>query len=240
MGNVSRPLIGLLVATVAMFALWTVALKPSGSPDASSPQGLTKYQSAVAKARAAVATSKTEASTQTGGKPASTSPTEPQAPRATSSKATASTSTTATTATTTAATTATTATTPTVTHSTVTSPASKATAPAGTKPVPPRLDAVSRALIAKRAIALLFYNPVAADDQAIKGELAAVPGDHGRVLKLAVPITQMTRYPVTTQLQIAQSPTLVLIDRHHDATTIVGFADRFEIAQRVLDALAAK
>ena len=30
MAHVSRPLIGLLVATVVLFALWVVALKPSG------------------------------------------------------------------------------------------------------------------------------------------------------------------------------------------------------------------
>jgi hypothetical protein len=33
------------------------------------------------------------------------------------------------------------------------------------------------------------------------------------------------------------SPTLVLIDKARQASTIVGFADRFEIAQRVADAL---
>ena len=61
------------------------------------------------------------------------------------------------------------------------------------------------------------------------------------VVKLAVPLSELARYPVvTTQVPVSESPTLVLIDRAQQATTIVGFADRFEIAQRVDDALAAK
>ena len=47
MGNVSRPLIALLVATVAFFALWIVALKPSsgtGTAGTSSQNGPGAYQ----------------------------------------------------------------------------------------------------------------------------------------------------------------------------------------------------
>ena len=39
-------------------------------------------------------------------------------------------------------------------------------------------------------------------------------------------------------MQLDSSPTLVLIDRARQATTIVGFTDRYEIAQRVADTLA--
>jgi hypothetical protein len=86
---------------------------------------------------------------------------------------------------------------------------------------------------------MLFYNPAAADDRAVEQELATVPRHRGRVVKLAVPISEVSDFPViSNQLTVTQSPTLVLVDPSAQATTIIGFADTFEIAQRVDDALA--
>jgi hypothetical protein len=104
-----------------------------------------------------------------------------------------------------------------------------------------RLSAVTRALEAGKVIALLFYNPLAADDRAVKRELATVPLHRGGVVKLSVPLSELASYHVVTnQVPVGASPTLVLIDRARSASTIVGFADRFEIAQRVDQALAVK
>ena len=104
-----------------------------------------------------------------------------------------------------------------------------------------RLGFFSRALRANSVIAVLFYNPVAADDQAVKQELAAVPAYHGKVVKLAVPLAELSGYTsITNQVPVSVSPTLVLIGASKQASTIVGFADRFEIEQRVLDDLVAK
>jgi hypothetical protein len=101
-----------------------------------------------------------------------------------------------------------------------------------------RLDVVQRALKANKVLALLFYNSSAADDQAVKQELASVPVHGGRVVKLVVPLGELTRYPVVTnQVPVGVSPTLVVIDPDQQAQSIVGFSDRFEIAQRVSDAL---
>jgi hypothetical protein len=101
-----------------------------------------------------------------------------------------------------------------------------------------RLNIVERALTTNRVLALLFYNPTGADDRAVRQELASVPPSRGRVVSLAVPLAELSRYPVvTTQVPVTVSPTLVLIDPHQHASTIVGFSDRFEIAQRVSDAL---
>jgi ABC-type phosphate/phosphonate transport system permease subunit len=97
---------------------------------------------------------------------------------------------------------------------------------------------LARALTAGKVLALLFYNPPATDDRAVKRELASVPTHKGRVLKLALPLNDLARYSVVTdQVPVMVSPTLVLINRNHQASTIVGFADRFEISQRVADAL---
>ena len=87
MPHVSRPLIALLVGTVAFFALWIVALKPQTSGNGSG--GKAPLQSAVDKAHAAVAQSNaasvahggTVATTPTTPKTAATlSPTKPTKP----------------------------------------------------------------------------------------------------------------------------------------------------------------
>ena len=56
-----------------------------------------------------------------------------------------------------------------------------------------------------------------------------------------VPLREASRYAVVAnQVPVSSSPTLVLIDRRQRATTLVGFADGFELSQRVADALAAR
>ena len=59
MDRVSKPLIGVLVATVAVFALWVVALKPSSSSNSPNGTGggLGQFQSDLNKAHQAVQTS---------------------------------------------------------------------------------------------------------------------------------------------------------------------------------------
>ena len=65
MANVSRPLIVLLVGTVAFFALWLFALKPSPSSPGGS-QALGTYQSAINAAHNAVAKSNAVSAAQGG------------------------------------------------------------------------------------------------------------------------------------------------------------------------------
>ena len=98
---------------------------------------------------------------------------------------------------------------------------------------------VSRALRSGKALALLFYSPSSPDDQAVRQELQSIPVAGGRVVKLAIPISELSNYPVvTTQVPVNESPTLVLVNRGKQATTIVGFADTLEISQRIIDAIA--
>jgi hypothetical protein len=97
---------------------------------------------------------------------------------------------------------------------------------------------VNAALTAGRPIAILFYNPAAADDQAVRAEL-----DHLRafphVLKLAVPVSSVSSYvPLINEVSINETPTLVIVNHAHQATTIVGFTTTFEISGRIADALA--
>jgi hypothetical protein len=232
MDNVSRPLIALLVATVALFALWMIALKPSSSTSSSNPGA---YQSAIKAAHQAVTasgagghpgTTPTAPASAPGSTPSAPATSHPAAGRSTPSVSTPAAST---------AGTATTAAVPSKTGGVTV--ARKHDSAAARH----RLNVVTAALERRRVVAMLFYNPAATDDRAVKRELAAVPTHHLRVVSLAVPIGELTRYPVvTTQVPVNESPTLVVIDARRQASTIVGFADRFEIAQRVQDALAVR
>lgn len=242
MSSVPRPLIALLAVVVLFFALWTVALKhtvtgggQSGSP--SSPA----YQSAINQARGlqSVVNSAGAASggrpTQSLGNPRDTTP---SAPAATTSASAASRP----------------ATTPhTTTHRASPSPAPGTSTIAGaaatSQPVakiPPTRPAVGptgpalvrQALQQHKVLALLFYNPAAADDRAVNAEMSLIPTQGGRVVKLTVPVQQLGRYAdLLNQVPVNFSPTLVLINRADQAQEIAGFADPFEIAQRVAVAL---
>jgi hypothetical protein len=241
MGHVSRPLIGLLVATVAFFAVWTLALKPSSSGSGGSgSSGAGSSQSAIDKAHQAVTTAN-KASVAHGATvvtstphPAATTPTTPAA--------------------TTPAPTTPAATTPAATTPAASSPTKAASGPTtSTKPssgspttaaqgtAKDRSAAVTQALRAHKVVAMLFFNPLGSDDRAVKRELSTIPVHGGKVVKLAVPLRELSRYEiVTSQVPIESSPTLVLIDRSHQASTIIGYASRFEIAYRVDDALTIK
>ena len=245
MASLPRPLIGLLVATLAAFGLWYVELKPSSSASGGSSQGVGAYQSAINQAHQAVkvsgaANARLGAPTSTGRAPSSPTPGKTAG------------------ATTTAASTAA-AGTPAATAKTATKAAAtaKATAPAkdsaktkAATPVKPagkhlstaqQVSLVENAIESHKVVAVLFYNPAASDDQAMDKELASVPTHRGKVVKLAVPVSERTSFGIITQqVPVVTAPTLVLIDAARQATTLTGFADPLEISQRVDDALAAK
>jgi ABC-type amino acid transport substrate-binding protein len=201
MDNVSRPLIALLVGSVAFLALWLVALKPSSSSTTGKPGGLGAYQSAINKAHQAASTANA-ASAAEGGSVVTTATSTGTAARPQAA------------------------------------PRVPVTHPAKVRPVANTPLAVDQALRKGKVVALLFYNPAATDDRAIRQELTSVPTHSGKVVKLAVPVSRLAQYGVvTSQVPVQVSPTLVLINKARQASTIVGFADRFEIDQRVADAL---
>lgn len=110
---------------------------------------------------------------------------------------------------------------------------------AGRRASADRLGAVERALARGKVLALLFYNPSGADDQAVKQELASLTTAGGMVFKLAIPLAEASSYAqLTNEVPVNFSPTLVIIDRARQAQEIVGFADTFEIIQRLNDALS--
>lgn len=214
----SRSLIALLVGTVAFFALWMFALKGGSGNGTGSPKGgLGAYQSDINAAHNAVATS--NASNAASGNDSATS----SSGGASASKSTPSSS---------------------QSKASATSRKSPTGHPALSRTqqrsAAVTLSTVQAAVSSHKAVALLFYNPAAADDLAVKQELASVSVHKGRVVKLAIPLSEAASFTaVTQQVPLNFSPTLVLISTSDQASEIVGYADPFEINQRVDDALAS-
>jgi hypothetical protein len=97
---------------------------------------------------------------------------------------------------------------------------------------------VQAALRAGRVVALVFYNPGGADDQAVRAELDSIPSSP-RLLRLAVPISQVADYPaISLSVPIQSTPTLVIVNARRQATVITGFVSRFAIAARIRAALS--
>jgi hypothetical protein len=87
---------------------------------------------------------------------------------------------------------------------------------------------------------MLFYNPAGADDQAVKQELDSLYPAPGTFV-LSVPIAQLAAYSaITAKVPVSQAPTLLFIDRHGNASELVGFADDLEIARRLAATVAVK
>lgn len=244
MNQVSRPFQIALVVVVAFLGVWMVALRPSSSsstgtttspaPAASTKTSGNAILSAPAKARAAVAAANAVSGAAATASPGTgTSPAAPPTPATTGSTAVPAT----------------------------TAPAAGAGAGAGTqskagtkaqaapaagqaiptRSAQQRLGVIGRAIEARKVVAILFYNPRGADDREVKGELAAVPSSRGKVVSLAVPLTELSNYPVvTSQVPVTMSPTLVIVNPRRQASTIVGFADGFEISQRIADAVSVR
>jgi hypothetical protein len=211
MSNVSKPILGLLLSAVVLFAMVMVVFKPHGSSGAARGPGA--YQSAINQAHQAVKTS--NAANARLGAPVSTTA-SPAAAHAVAG------------------------------HSSSAVPAGKpakhiaVSKAAAADAAHGQVAELERAIAQHKVVGLLFYNPKASDDAAVKTELAKAAAKPG-VVKMAVPVTAVSSFPmITNTVPVSGTPTLVLIDRDGSASTIGGFADRFEIAQRLNDALSAK
>jgi hypothetical protein len=226
MGTLPKPLIGLLLGTVAFFAIWMVALKPSSSSSNGGSQGgVGQYQPAINKAHEAVTTSN-QANAKLGAPTSTTPAAKPTTPaeRATRTPAKAAPVTKAKSA-----------------AKTAVNPARAAKPAPATKPAAvstaDQVTTVQNAIRDHKVLAMLFYNPAGSDDQSMVEELAAVKTHGLPIVKVAVPLSALTQFGmITSQVSVVTSPTLVIIDPQHQATTITGFASSGEIGTRIADA----
>jgi hypothetical protein len=97
---------------------------------------------------------------------------------------------------------------------------------------------VQSALDHHRVLVLLFWSRRSSDDRAVRDEVAHLSRHRGRVLVVMEPVGRVGRYSrITSGVEVSQSPTVLIVDRHRKAEMITGFVDGANINQAVLAAL---
>jgi hypothetical protein len=91
-----------------------------------------------------------------------------------------------------------------------------------------------------KVVAILFTNHKSADDRRTGKALKHAFTAHGKVVKRAVPVSQISKYrPVAEGVDVSQSPTLMVIDRSRGAQALVGYSSVQSINQAIVDGLLA-
>ncbi len=123
--------------------------------------------------------------------------------------------------------------------------AAPAPAKAATKPAPAaKADgeaAVLADLDAHKVVVLLFWDRSGADDRAAHDAVESLSTHGGKVAIHAVAVQDVGRYGSVTQgVNVAQSPTTIVISRDAKARSVAGLTDPTEVEQLVRAALADK
>lgn len=99
---------------------------------------------------------------------------------------------------------------------------------------------VAKAIHRHEVLALLFSNRTSADDRAVQAALKQVRRDTSGLYAHIASVRTIARYgPITRGADVQQSPTVVIVDRRMQATTLVGYVDALTIRQAVVDAKRA-
>jgi len=114
--------------------------------------------------------------------------------------------------------------------------------PTATKTEPKPVDgqaAVLADMDAKKVVVLLFWDRTGADDRAAHDAVESVNRRDGKVAVHVVDVKDVGRYESVTQgVNVAQSPTTIIISRDAKARTVPGLTDSTEVDQMVREALA--
>jgi hypothetical protein len=99
---------------------------------------------------------------------------------------------------------------------------------------------VASAVRRDKVLAILFWNPSAPEDRRVRGALRQANTYDGRVFVRVARVSDIARYaPITRGVDVAQSPTLVVVDRDLHAESLVGYVARTTIRQALADAIRA-
>ena len=97
---------------------------------------------------------------------------------------------------------------------------------------------VAKAVRRHKVLSLLFWNGRSTDDHMVRAAFRHVLRFHGAVYTRVAPLHSIARYGrITRGADLEQSPTVVVVDRHLKATTLVGYVDADTINQAVVDAM---
>jgi hypothetical protein len=92
-----------------------------------------------------------------------------------------------------------------------------------------------------KTVLLLFWNPKSSDDASVRQALLAVSAHaKGKVAVHVAQAGQVGRYgSMTKDVQVLQTPTLLVVGRKGLAVTMTGLVDRYAIEQAILEAKKA-
>lgn len=116
-------------------------------------------------------------------------------------------------------------------------PAIKPAIKAATKREVPVLRDIRRG----KVVVMLFWSATGADDIATRGVVRDLSRHHGKVAVYVIPLSRVGQYEsITKGVTISQSPTTLVIDRRRRVRSIVGLTETGELTQAVDDALLSR
>jgi hypothetical protein len=100
---------------------------------------------------------------------------------------------------------------------------------------------VERELGRHRTVLVLFWNPKGSEDRAVRTQLPAVAHKLGATVAVHYSLPhEVAQYgKFTNAVQVNQTPTILLVNPHGQATTLTGFLDAYAIEQAVAEAHAS-
>jgi hypothetical protein len=89
-----------------------------------------------------------------------------------------------------------------------------------------------------KVVLLLFWNPHSTDDAAVERQVQAVAHKlgHGVAVHTALAKQVNSFGSVTRNIQVYQTPTLLIVDPKLQVTTLTGYTDAYSIEQAVAEA----
>ena len=224
MSQISPPLRILLIGSVVFLAAWFAFLRPGGGSDTASAPA-PAATTVPAKDPNAATSSAPGAAVQSAAKAAATTEAAQAAASGESAPATSAPSTAGTTAAAPSA----------PAPKAGTSSAKKADVANASLPL-----SVAKAMASKKVMVLLFWNPKAADDKAVRRAVKGLGSHKGKVAVHVANVKDVARYaPITRGVDVQQAPSVVVVDRKLQAELLTGYVDRQTIQQSVSDALRA-
>ena len=89
-----------------------------------------------------------------------------------------------------------------------------------------------------KVVTILFWNPKATDDVAVQRELqSAGHALGGKVVVHEARASQVGSFgAITRAVQVYQTPTILIVNKHGQVTTLAGLTDAFSIEQAINEA----
>jgi hypothetical protein len=114
--------------------------------------------------------------------------------------------------------------------------ASPAAAPSNSTPTMQAV--VASELKQGKVVLVLFWNPHSSDDLAVEGQVKAVAHTLGRHVAVHTAYaSQVNSFgSITREIQVYQTPTLMIVNPHGQVTTLTGYTDAYAIEQAIAEA----